>query len=93
MSINTIGVIGAGVMGSGIAQVAATNGISVLLLDVSERAVKKGIEAVEGRLNRGGDPRRTNAKWVIAIPERSSLTVTFCSPRGASTCMIRQFGF
>jgi 3-hydroxybutyryl-CoA dehydrogenase len=52
MSINTIGVIGAGVMGSGIAQVAAANGISVLLLDVSERAVKKGIEAVEGRLNR-----------------------------------------
>jgi 3-hydroxybutyryl-CoA dehydrogenase len=52
MSVNTIGVIGAGVMGSGIAQVAATNGISVLLLDVNERAVKKGIEAVESRLNR-----------------------------------------
>ena len=52
MSVNTIGVIGAGVMGSGIAQVAATNGISVLLLDVNEGAVKKGIEAVESRLNR-----------------------------------------
>ena len=52
MSIDTVGVIGAGVMGSGIAQVAAANGISVLLLDVNERAVKKGIEAVESRLNR-----------------------------------------
>jgi 3-hydroxybutyryl-CoA dehydrogenase len=52
MSVSTIGVIGAGVMGSGIAQVAATNCISVLLLDVNERAVKKGIEAVESRLNR-----------------------------------------
>ena len=52
MSINTVGVIGAGVMGSGIAQVAASNGIRVLLLDVNERAVSKGIEAVEGRLNR-----------------------------------------
>jgi len=40
MSVSTIGVIGAGVMGSGIAQVAATKGIDVILLDVSEKAVK-----------------------------------------------------
>jgi 3-hydroxybutyryl-CoA dehydrogenase len=52
MSVNTIGVIGAGVMGSGIAQVAATNGIDVILLDVNETAVKKGIDGVEGRLAR-----------------------------------------
>ena len=43
-------VIGAGVMGSGIAQVAATKGINVILLDVSEKAVKTGIDAVESRL-------------------------------------------
>jgi 3-hydroxybutyryl-CoA dehydrogenase len=47
MSVSTIGVIGAGVMGSGIAQVAATKGINVTLLDVNERAVKAGIDAVE----------------------------------------------
>ena len=35
MSVSTIGVIGAGVMGSGIAQIAATNGINVILLDVN----------------------------------------------------------
>jgi 3-hydroxybutyryl-CoA dehydrogenase len=39
-------------MGSGIAQVAATNGINVFLLDVNEKAVKKGIDAVESSLNR-----------------------------------------
>ena len=50
MSVSTIGVIGAGVMGSGIAQVAATKGINVILLDVSEKAVKTGIDAVENRL-------------------------------------------
>ena len=33
MSVSTIGVIGAGVMGSGIAQVAAIKGIDVILLD------------------------------------------------------------
>jgi 3-hydroxybutyryl-CoA dehydrogenase len=39
-------------MGNGIAQVAAAKGIHVILLDVSEKAVKKGIDAVEGRLGR-----------------------------------------
>jgi 3-hydroxybutyryl-CoA dehydrogenase len=50
MSVSTIGVIGAGVMGGGIAQVAATEGIDVVLLDVNEKAVKTGIDAVESRL-------------------------------------------
>jgi 3-hydroxyacyl-CoA dehydrogenase len=52
MSVSTIGVIGAGVMGSGIAQVAAIKGIDVILLDHNETAVKTGIDAVESRLNR-----------------------------------------
>jgi 3-hydroxybutyryl-CoA dehydrogenase len=52
MQVKTIGVIGAGVMGSGIAQVAATKGIDVILLDVNEKAVKRGINAVEDRLDR-----------------------------------------
>jgi 3-hydroxybutyryl-CoA dehydrogenase len=39
-------------MGSGIAQVAAMNGINVVLLDVDEKAVKTGIDAVESRLGR-----------------------------------------
>jgi 3-hydroxybutyryl-CoA dehydrogenase len=50
MSVSTIGIIGAGVMGSGIAQVAATRGINVILLDASEKAVKTGIGAVENHL-------------------------------------------
>jgi 3-hydroxybutyryl-CoA dehydrogenase len=52
MSVSTIGVIGAGVMGSGIAQVAATNGINVILLDVNDNSIKNSIAAVEGRLGR-----------------------------------------
>ena len=52
MSVGTIGVIGAGVMGSGIAQVAATNGIDVILLDVNEKAINAGIDGVESRLSR-----------------------------------------
>jgi 3-hydroxybutyryl-CoA dehydrogenase len=52
MQIGAIGVIGAGVMGSGIAQVAASKGLDVILLDVDDKAVKKGIDAVDNRLGR-----------------------------------------
>jgi 3-hydroxybutyryl-CoA dehydrogenase len=52
MPVSTIGVIGAGVMGSGIAQVAATSGINVILLDLNEKALKTGIDAVDSRLSR-----------------------------------------
>jgi 3-hydroxybutyryl-CoA dehydrogenase len=52
MPVHTIGVIGAGTMGSGIAQAAATKGFNVILIDVSEAAVGKGIDAVESHLVR-----------------------------------------
>ena len=50
MPVHTIGVIGAGTMGSGIAQAAATKGFEVILIDVSEAAVGRGIGAVESHL-------------------------------------------
>jgi 3-hydroxybutyryl-CoA dehydrogenase len=52
MSASTIGVIGAGIMGSGIAQVAASKGLNVILVDVNDSAVKKGIDGVSERLAR-----------------------------------------
>ncbi|ATA23372.1 3-hydroxybutyryl-CoA dehydrogenase [Brenneria goodwinii] len=44
--IRSIGVIGAGQMGSGIAQVAAVSGFQVRLLDISEDAIKKGMDSI-----------------------------------------------
>ena len=52
MAASTIGVIGAGIMGSGIAQLAASKGLNVILVDVNDSAVKKGIEGVDERLAR-----------------------------------------
>ncbi len=46
-----VGVLGAGAMGSGIAQVAATAGHHVLLRDVNEAAAEKGIESVRKSLS------------------------------------------
>ncbi len=52
MEIKTFGVVGAGQMGQGIAEVAAFSGIDVILLDVSDELAAKGKSAVEKRLSR-----------------------------------------
>jgi 3-hydroxybutyryl-CoA dehydrogenase len=52
MEIRRVSVIGAGQMGSGIAQVCAQSGYEVVLLDIAEEYVKKGIGRIEGNLSR-----------------------------------------
>ena len=52
MEIKTIGVVGAGQMGSGIAQVAAASGLSVIMNDIRDEFVEKGFSAVEKSLGR-----------------------------------------
>ena len=51
-SVNTIAVIGAGTMGAGIAQLAATYGCRVYLYDVKDDSVRRGIEGIAKRLAR-----------------------------------------
>ena len=51
-SIQTVGIIGAGTMGNGIAQACATRGIRVVMVDISEAAVAKGIATVTNSLDR-----------------------------------------
>ncbi|HLG19310.1 MAG TPA: 3-hydroxybutyryl-CoA dehydrogenase [Bdellovibrionota bacterium] len=50
--IKTIGVIGAGQMGGGIAQVAAQSGFSVILHDIETEFVEKGMSAIQKNLDR-----------------------------------------
>ncbi|MCX7239011.1 MAG: 3-hydroxybutyryl-CoA dehydrogenase [Burkholderiales bacterium] len=52
MSITTIGIIGAGTMGNGIAQACAVSGLQVVMIDISEAAVAKGVATVAGSLER-----------------------------------------
>ena len=52
MEIKTIGVVGAGQMGSGIAQVAAAAGYSVVMNDIKDAFLERGFGAVEGSLAR-----------------------------------------
>jgi 3-hydroxybutyryl-CoA dehydrogenase len=52
MPASTIGIVGAGTMGRGIAQVAATSGFTVTLLDVRQAAVEEALAAVVRSLDR-----------------------------------------
>lgn len=52
MESKTIGVIGAGIMGSGIVQVSAMAGRDVVMVDVSAAAIDRGINAINSSLNR-----------------------------------------
>ena len=52
MTIQSVGIIGAGTMGNGIAQVCAASGIPVVLLDISDQALERGLKAVRTNLDR-----------------------------------------
>jgi 3-hydroxybutyryl-CoA dehydrogenase len=52
-TIETIGIIGAGTMGHGIAQVAAAAGYKVLLRDVDRDSLARGIQGIERNLAKG----------------------------------------
>lgn len=51
-AIDTIGVVGAGTMGAGIAQVAATEGYDVILRDIEEELVAEGFDRIQESLDR-----------------------------------------
>ncbi len=50
--IKTLGVIGAGLMGNGIAHVAAQSGLSVVLMDVQQAALDKALATMSGNMDR-----------------------------------------
>ena len=60
--IGTIGVIGAGTMGHGIAQVAALSGLEVVLMDVDEEALEAGVKKIGKGLDRLLAKEKINAE-------------------------------
>lgn len=52
MNIQTIGIIGAGQMGCGIAQICAAKGLKVVMRDVNDAAVQRGIASITANLDR-----------------------------------------
>ena len=58
MAVEKIQVVGAGQMGSGIAQVAAQTGLAVHLTDVNEGVLQTGVETIEKNLARSVEKKR-----------------------------------
>jgi 3-hydroxyacyl-CoA dehydrogenase len=74
MELNKIGILGAGTMGAGIAQVLAQNGFQVGLLDLSEALVQKGFEKIEKNLSKSLEKKKLSVNEKEEILKRIHLT-------------------
>jgi 3-hydroxybutyryl-CoA dehydrogenase len=61
MAIQTVGVVGCGLMGSGIAQVCAEAGYRTIVREVSDELLKKGLGRIEGFLKKGVEKGKLDA--------------------------------
>ena len=69
-----IGVVGAGTMGNGIAQVAARAGYSVIMHDVRDEFLQRGLGAIDKSLQRDVDKQRLDTAGKQSILERIRTT-------------------
>ena len=69
-----IGVVGAGTMGNGIAQVAARAGYSVIMHDVRDEFLQRGLGAIDKSLQRDVDKQRLDTAGKQSIAERIRTT-------------------
>ena len=76
MSIQSIGVIGAGQMGNGIAHVFAASGFNVIMQDISEDFVAKGLTTIGKNLQRGVDKGKMTAEEKDAVLARIRTTTS-----------------
>ncbi len=72
-----LAVVGAGNMGSGIAQKMATEGFSVILVDLDDEKVARGMSIIERTLNDGVERRIFTAAQATAIRQRVTGTSRF----------------
>ena len=70
MDIKVFGVVGAGQMGNGIAQVAAASGLDVIMNDIKEEFVQKGLGSIDANLERRVAKGRLGADEKAAILAR-----------------------
>ena len=73
-NIKTIGVIGAGQMGSGIAQVAATSGFNVVIHDLSSQSLEKAINGIGKSLSKLCEKGKITAESKSSAESRISTT-------------------
>jgi 3-hydroxybutyryl-CoA dehydrogenase len=72
MDIRTIGVVGAGTMGNGIAQVCAAAGYSVVITDIAQAALDRAMKTIDGSLERMVNKQKLSASDKSATLSRLS---------------------
>jgi len=80
--IHSAGIIGAGTMGSGIAQACAVAGIDALLVDVSQAATQKALATVEASLERLVKKQKLGAADKSAALARIATSTDYAALRG-----------
>ena len=75
MKIKTFGIVGAGQMGNGIAQVAAMSGLEVVLSDIKTEFVERGLEIIKKNLQRSVDKDRMTAEKMDAVLKRIKTSI------------------
>jgi 3-hydroxybutyryl-CoA dehydrogenase len=83
METKTLGVIGAGQMGSGIAQVAAASGLEVIMNDISNEFVDKGFGEIEKNLARMVKKEKISSEDKTAISSRIKGSTAISDMKGA----------
>ena len=76
MEVKTFGVVGAGQMGNGIAQVAAASGLAVIMHDIRQEFVDRGVATIAKNLQRNVDKGKLAAADRDAILGRIKATTT-----------------
>ncbi len=76
MEVKTFGVIGAGQMGNGIAQVAAMSGLDVIMNDIKDEFVERGLAAITKILSRNVDKGKMTAEEKDALLGRIKTSVS-----------------
>ncbi len=82
MSINTVGVMGAGTMGNGIAQVCAAAGLNVVMVDISPQAIERGLGTIAASLDRLLKKEKISVADKEAILARISGSTDYASLAG-----------
>jgi 3-hydroxybutyryl-CoA dehydrogenase len=75
--VQCVGVVGAGTMGSGIAQVCAAAGLDVVLLDVSEAALERGVATMAASLDKRVQKGALSAQEKQATLQRLQTTIRY----------------
>jgi 3-hydroxybutyryl-CoA dehydrogenase len=83
MEIKKVGVVGAGIMGAGIAQVSAQSGFQVVMSDINDEFVKKGLGTINSILGRSVEKGRMSQQDKDAVMGRIKGTTNM---QDFSTC-------